>query len=393
MTVLDAPDREVPVIRAPSNPPRRYRPRSGLRGVALFDLIGAMVAGASASFLLFGRLAAFSGSIGFFFVAFVVFLVVYAVLVSLREDTVAVWDAMITVLLSSAALLAFSALAFVIVFTVWRGRLALGHLNFFTQDLSRAGPTAPLSVGGAAYALVGTIWTIGIALALTVPLGMVCAVYLDQTRGRFSKFVRTIVLSMTALPSILAGMVIWASWILTFGMGQSGFAAALALSIMMLPYIIRTSDLVLRLVPAGLREASDALGAPRWRTVWHVVLPTARSGLATGVILGVARGIGEASPVLLTAGYTTYMNADPLRGPMVSLPLAALKLVASGEPNYVARGFACATFLLLVIIGLFVLARVIGGWGPGHLSRRQRRRADRSSARDLARITGAGWSA
>jgi phosphate transport system permease protein len=192
---------------------------------------------------------------------------------------------------------------------------------------------------------------------------------------------------MTAFPSILAGLFIYAFWILTLGFQFSGLAAGLALSIMMLPYIIRTSDLVLRLVPAGLRESSDALGAPRWRTMWHVVLPTARSGLATGVILGAARGIGEASPVLLTAGFTTYMNANPLQGPMVSLPLEALKLVQSGIPGWAERGYATAALLLVVILVLFVIARVIGGFGPGHLSRRQRRRVERVSARTLVRIT------
>ena len=266
------------------------------------------------------------------------------------------------------------ALALVVSFTLWRGRTALVHANFFKQDMSKAGPLAPLTVGGVAHALVGTVWMIGIAIVLSVPLGLVCAVYLDQTRSRPARFVRTIVEAMTALPTILAGLFIYASWILTLGFEESGLAAALALSIMMLPYMIRTSDLVLRLVPNSLREASGALGAPRWRTVWHVVLPTARSGLATAVILAIARSIGEASPVLLTAGFTTYLNANPIHGPMVSLPLVALKLVQSGVPNNIARGFASAAFLLLVIVALFILARIIGGWGPGHMSSRQKRR-------------------
>jgi phosphate transport system permease protein len=387
MTIVDPTSVRQPVLTEVGGAHIRRRRRPGLSRDTIFDLFGAAAAGASASFLLFGRLAAFSGSIGFFLVAYFVFLIVYALLVSLRDDAVAIWDAVMSVVLTSAAVVAFGALAMVVSFTLWRGRTALLHKNFFTQDMSRAGPLAPLSVGGVAHALVGTLWTIGIAVVLTVPLGIVCAIYLDQTRGRPARFVRTIVLAMTALPSILAGLFIYASWILTFGFQQSGFAAALALSIMMLPYIIRTSDLVLRLVPGGLREASAALGAPRWRTVCHVVVPTARSGLATGVILGVARGIGEASPVLLTAGFTTYVNADPFHGPMVSLPLEALKLVQSGVPAYVARGFAAATFLLLVIMGLFILARVIGGWGPGNLNRRQRRRAERASARDVARFS------
>ena len=353
-------------------------------------MAGAAVSGVCVSLLLFGRLATLSGPIGFVLVAYVVFLAVYAVLVSLREDGPAIRDAVMSAVLTSAGVLAFSALALVLGFTLWRGRTALEHANFFTQDLSKAGPLAPLNVGGVAHALVGTLWMIGIAVVLSVPLGLVCAVYLDQTRSRPARLVRTIVEAMTALPTILAGLFIFASWILTFGNGQSGLAAAMALSIMMLPYMIRTSDLVLRLVPNSLREASGALGAPRWRTVWHVVLPTARSGLATAVILAIARAIGEASPVLLTAGYTTYLNADPVHGPMVSLPLAALKLVASGQPTYVARGFACAALLLLVILTLFVVARIIGGFGPDHMSGRRRRRAARASKRDVARYVRGG---
>jgi phosphate transport system permease protein len=117
-----------------------------------------------------------------------------------------------------------------------------------------------------------------------------------------------------------------------------------------------------------------------------VVLPTARSGLATAVILGIARSIGEASPVLLTAGFTSYINANPLNGPMVSLPLLVLKLVQSGVPNYTTRAFGCASFLLVVVIVLFAVARQIGGWGPGHLSPRAQKRVARASARDATRF-------
>jgi phosphate transport system permease protein len=155
---------------------------------------------------------------------------------------------------------------------------------------------------------------------------------------------------------------------------------------MMLPYIIRAADLALRLVPGNLREAAAALGAPGWRGEWQVVIPTARSGLATAVILGIARSIGEASPVLLTAGFTSYMNANPLSGPMVSLPLETLKLVQAGVPAYTTRAFGCASFLLLVVIALFLVARRIGGWGPGHLSPRGQRRVAQASARDVERF-------
>jgi phosphate transport system permease protein len=163
-------------------------------------------------------------------------------------------------------------------------------------------------------------------------------------------------------------------------------AAAIAISLMMLPIIIRAADVVLRLVPGNLREASAALGASSWRTVWTVVLPTARSGLATATILGTARGIGETAPVLLTAGFTTHLNTNPIHGPMISLPLAAFEFVKASQKNLIARGFATATFLMLVVLALFVFARVLGGRGPGHVSRRQGRRIDRQSAADVVRF-------
>lgn len=387
MVVLDESQTAPPQVAGVA--PQRRRRTGGLRPARVFDVTGAAVSGVCVAWLVFGRFAALSGPLGFVLVAFAVFLVVHAVLVSLHEDRMATRDAVMTTVLSSFGFLAFGILALIIGFTLWRGRNALVHANFYTQDMSRAGPLAPLTIGGAAHAVVGTLWMIGIALVLSVPLGLVCAVYLDQSRNRLAQLVRTIVEAMTALPTILAGLFIYAAWILTLGNQESALAAALALSIMMLPYMIRTADLVLRLVPQSLREASDALGAPSWRTVWHVVLPTARSGLTTAVILATARGIGEASPVLLTAGFTSYLNLDPIHGPMVSLPLLALELVASGQPSYVARGFGCAALLLLVILVLFVVARIVGGYGPGRQSPRQQRRSARASARDLARFAPA----
>jgi phosphate transport system permease protein len=386
MATIELPRTEVSELdAAPSKPPQRKRKLGGFSGAKVFNLVGAAIAGLSVAFLL-DLLTALSGPVALTVVAYVAFLVVYAVLVSLDDDAPVVRDAVMTVLMATCAVIAFGALGTVVFFTLGKGWAALRHVNFYTQDMSKAGPLAPLTQGGMGHALIGTIWMVGIAVVLTVPLGLLGAVYLDVTRGRPSRFFRTVVEAMTALPSILAGLFIYAAWILEFGFGRSGLAAALALSVMMLPYIIRASDLALRLVPANLREASAALGAPTWRGEWQVVIPTARSGLATAVILGIARSIGEASPVLLTAGFTSYVNANPLHGPMVSLPLETLKLVQSGVPAYTSRAFGCASFLLLVVIVLFLVARKIGGWGPGHLSPRARRRVLASSAKDLDRF-------
>jgi phosphate transport system permease protein len=383
---------ENPVLAAgppapePALPPDRPRRIGGFSRSGVLSLTGAAASGLCVTILLYGELAPFSGALGFTLTAYLFFLAIYAVLTGFEEDGQAVRDRVMTVVLWTAATLLFSALVLVVGFTAWRGREALPHGNFFTQDMQAAGPLDPLTNGGIAHAMLGTLTMTAIALAITIPLGLACAVYLNQIPGRFSRFVRTIVEAMTALPSIVAGLMVYAVWILGLGMQKSGLAAGFAISVMMLPIVIRASDVVLRLVPGTLTEAAEALGAPRWRTVWHVVLPTARSGLATAVILGTARGIGETSPVLLTAGFTAALNTDPTSGPMVSLPLAVFNFVKSPQPTMIARGFGAAAVLMALVLVLFVIARVIGGRGPGHRTRRQVRRAARASRQDLARF-------
>jgi phosphate transport system permease protein len=357
--------------------------------VGVTNVIGAAVASTCLTALLFGRVAPLSGLIGFVIVDFLLFLLIYALLVALVDDFQAVKDRLATVLMWSAAVVMVAALASVLIYTLagfhWAAMKALGHTNFYTQDLRKAGPRQGLNVGGIRHALVGTLWMISIAMVLTVPLGLTTAIYLNEVGGRTARFVRTIVEAMIGLPSIVAGLFIFATIVL--GTHQhTGLAAALALSVDMLPIIIRSSDVVLRLVPGTLREAAGALGSPDWRTVRHVVLPTAKAGLATAVILGMARGLGETAPVLLTAGYTTFLNTNPTHGPMVSLPLAAYELIKSGEPNLQARGFGAAVVLLALVLAVFTAARFIGGRGPGQLSKRQLRRAERASVRTANRI-------
>jgi len=371
-------------------------PRRGLRAVRVedrFNLIGAAAAGLAIAVLLFGWIAPLSGAVGLVVVGYLSFLGAYALLVSLTADRQEVADRLMTVLLASAGILLFSSLTFVVAFTLARGREALPHLNFFVESMELAGPLDALDTGGIAHAIIGTLIQTGIALAITIPLGVVTALFLNEIGGRFARFVRTIADAMTALPSIVAGLFVYAAIIVLITQQRSGFAAAMAITVMMLPIVIRASDVVLRLVAGNLREASYALGATRWRTVWHVVLPTARSGLVTAVILGTARGIGETSPVLLTSGVTSVVNVNPFEGPMISLPLQVFDFVRSPEPNMIARGFGSAAVLLLLVLTLFVLARVIGGRGAGELSPRQRRAASDASRRDAIRMAQAGIAA
>lgn len=351
-----------------------------------FDVAGAALASIAFTSLLFGWLLPLTGFVGWIVVAFLSFLCFYTLLVSLKSNRQDVADRIMTAMLVSAAVILFSALVFVVAFTLIRGRDALTHFNFFTQTMQLAGPLDPLSVGGIVHAIVGSLIQITIALSITIPLGIITAVFLNEIGGKFARFVRTIADAMTALPSIVAGLFVYAAIIQLITHERSGFAAAMAITVMMLPIVIRASDVVLRLVPGNLREASYALGSTRWSTVWHVVLPTARSGLVTAVILGTARGIGETSPVLLTSGITAVMNFNPFSGPMISLPLQVFDFVKSPEPNMIARGFGTAAVLLMLVFVLFSVARVLGGRGPGQLSPAQRRRMVGASLLDLRRF-------
>ena len=368
-------------------PATRPRSISGLRRSDLLALGGSVAASLSLVTLLFTQLAPLSGPVGFVVLSYVTFLGIYALLISFDESGPVVRDRIVAAVVHSLAFLLLAALLVIVAFTAYRGIKALVHINFFTQDLTNAGPLDPLSVGGISHAIVGTLIEITIALAIVIPLGITCAVFLNEIPGTFARFVRTIAEAMTALPSIVAGLFIYATLILILGLPKSGLAAALAISVMMLPIIIRAADVVLRLVPGSLKEASLALGTGQWRTVWHVTLPTARSGLMTAVILGAARGIGETSPVLITAGYTASMNTNPFSGPMVSLPLAAFNLVGNPQVTSIQRAFGAAMTLLLVVLVLFVIARIIGGRGAGNLTNRQAARRAKESERDATRFS------
>ncbi|MFD3779537.1 phosphate ABC transporter permease PstA [Streptomyces sp. NPDC058612] len=370
----------------PGAPAEHRRNTSALHARDVFALVGSAAAALGLTSVLFGRVLPFDAPLGFTVALYLVFMALYGAVVSLDEPAAIVRARLAQAFVHGIAALLVAVLLFVVGYAFVKGWSALTHLNFFTEDMSGAGPLEPLSKGGALHAIVGTLQQIGMALAVSVPLGLACAVFLNEVPGRYARFVRTIVEAMTALPSIVAGLFVYATWILALGFDKSGFAAALALSVMMLPIIIRASDVVIRLVPGSLKEASYALGAGQWRTVWTVVLPTARSGLTTAVILGTARGIGETSPVLLTSGVANGLNLSALEGPQTSLPLATFTLVTSSERTMISRGFGCAALLMTLVLLLFLIARVIGGRAPGQLSRSQRHRRVLASARDADRM-------
>jgi phosphate transport system permease protein len=390
--VLDQVD-QAPPPPLTTRPPRTLAPyqqrlrRTGLiRATDYLAMFGALAAGLTMSGLLWTELSPFTGLLGYVVTSWLLFVAFYALLISFDENRPTVRDRIASVVVHSLAAVMLTALIFISIYIGWNGWHAMIHANFWTQDLRSTGPLDPLTRGGIKHAVVGTLIEVGIAMTLAVPLGLLGAVFLHEIRGRFSRFVRTVVEAMTALPDILAGLFIYATLILILGWQLSGLAAATALGVTVLPIIIRTGDVVLRLVPGGLKEASYALGTGQWRTVRHILLPTARSGLVTAVILGAARAIGETSPILLTAGVTGYTNVDPLHGPMMSLPLLAYIQMQSSQKAEIARGFGTATTLLLLVILLFGVARILGGRGPGQLTSGQQRRRAAQSQRDIRRM-------
>ncbi|HEV3361452.1 MAG TPA: phosphate ABC transporter permease PstA [Pseudonocardiaceae bacterium] len=357
-TTLDAPKR-VTTTR------RRFRPRA-VTADTVCALLGSAAGALGLTWLLYEAVLPLSGVLGFWLVAYVLFLGFYALVTAMTVGgRQAVVDRLVLVLLTSAALVVLAIIGNQIGYTIYRGWPALAHLGtFVTQTMALAGPLDPLTVGGILHAAVGSLEQMGIATAISVPLGVLAALFLAEVGGPGARIVRAIVEAMTALPEIIAGLFIYAMVILTFGLRQSGFAAALALTVMMIPFVTRSAEVMLRLVPGALREASLALGASQWRTAWLVVLPTARSGLTTAVVLAMARAIGETAPVLITAGFTQFLNANPFDGPQTSLPLYIYSYVRLPQATEIARAFGAGLMLMFLVLVLFTLARVLGGKEP-----------------------------
>jgi phosphate transport system permease protein len=365
-TTTDAPTAVVAPI-PPFDPSTAARPAAPVDDVPrsvrnrtdgdVFALVGSGIASLGLNWILYERILAFSGGVGFFVCWYLLFLCFYAGLTAIDGTRALVVDRLASAAIHAGAVMAGLGLATAIIFTYTRGYAPMGHLNTYTTDAAGAGPQDPLSRGGFEHAIVGSFIEVGMAVAIILPLGVGAAIYTTEARGRVPRIVKIIIEAMTALPSIVAGLFIYSTYIIAFHQPKSGFAATLALSVEGLPIVARASDVVLRVVPGGLREASLALGAPRWRTVWSVLLPTARPGLATALILAVARIIGEGAPVLLVSGASTYFNKNPFKGSMNSLPLYILTAVRSGEPKFVVRGFGAASVLLAIVLILFAVAR------------------------------------
>jgi phosphate transport system permease protein len=363
-----------PVAALPPGPQRRIRP--GAFGRHDAGVLGLCALSAFAlTWLGFARISPVQSGAEFCIIWYLLFLATYWFVVHELEGPVMAGDRAMGVVVASAALAMIVPLGLILLYVLRKGLQGL-TLHFFTRTQEFTGPLSSATSGGAAHAIVGTVEQVALAVLLSVPLGIMCAIFLNEIGGPLQRPVRVFVDAMSGVPTIVAGIFVYSVWVFEFGF--SGFAAALAISVSMLPIVTRTSEEVLRLVPEGLREASLALGTSEWRTVWGVVLPTARSGLVTAVILAVARAIGETAPLIATAFGASVMNANPFQGPQAALPLFIFKqLTESAQPNVQVRAWTGCLVLMLLVLVLFTIARIVGS---GALTRLSPRRAMRGRA-------------
>lgn len=253
---------------------------------------------------------------------------------------------------------------FPLVSVIW-GTLSKGLTRFDALFFNSSMRNVVGEGGGAVHAIWGTLIVTGLATLISVPIGVLTAIYLVEygVKGRLANSIRFFVDVMTGIPSIVAGLFAYTIFSLIFGAGtNNGIAGAAALSVLMIPTIVRSTEEMLRLVPNELREASYALGVAKFRTILRVVLPTSLGGIVTGVVLGIARIIGETAPLLVTAGITASMNLNAFANPMATLPVFVYYeyTTPGADPTpYIDRAWAGALTLILIVMGLNLIGRLI----------------------------------
>lgn len=320
---------------------------------ALLALAAAVLAMTAGLFAVTGL----QGRAGFVVVAALLYLLTQTAVSTVVEGTRRSRDRAVTTAVATAFLIALAPLLSVAVYTAQQG-IKRFDVVFFTETLRGIGARNP--GGGALQAIVGTLEQVGLATLFSVPLGLLVSIYVvEYGRGRLASTIRFFVDVMTGIPSVVAGLFVLSFWILGLGFGYSGFAAALALTILMLPTVVRSSEEMLKLVPASLREASFALGVPKWKTILRIVLPTALPGITTGVMLAIARAMGETAPVLLTALGNANLNTNPFSGAQSSLPLFIYQSAGNSLQTFVDRAWTAALTLILVVMALNFLARLV----------------------------------
>ncbi|MFG2531532.1 phosphate ABC transporter permease PstA [Streptomyces sp. NPDC048516] len=276
------------------------------------------------------------------------------------EGTRQAKDRLATCLVWMAFLIAVVPLASLLWETVARGTKVLN--GYFLSHSMGTTPDA-LPGGGINHAIVGTLEQVGLATLIAAPIGLLTAIYLvEYGRGRLARAVTFFVDVMTGIPSIVAGLFVLSVWILILGFGPSGFAGSMALAILMMPVVVRSTEEMLKLVPNELREASLALGVPKWRTILKVVLPTSIGGITTGVMLSIARITGETAPVLLLVWGAKTINNNPFEDAQQSLPLYVFQQWQQGSEASYDRAWAAALVLIAFVMILNLVARGIARW-------------------------------
>jgi len=318
---------------------------------------GIYVAAAFASFAIVA-VTPMKGKLAYFTLFFFASIIIDFTASYLQRGVASAKDAIargfVTVGMTFAVLPIFSILFEV----VKRGYEGLGF-GLLTNDMSATSVNDPLGNGGLLHAITGTLVMVVIALLVAMPIGILTAIYLTEIRGKFAAPIKFLVQAMSGVPSIVAGLFVLSAYVYPITKELSGFAGSIALMILMIPTIARTSEEVLLLIPNDLREAGVALGGTQWRTVALVVVPAAKSGLVTALILGIARVAGETAPLVLLTGGGESVNLNPFNGPMGSLPMYIWKCFGQGTEESIARAWSGILVLLLIVLALFTMARYL----------------------------------
>jgi len=279
-------------------------------------------------------------------------------------------NSLATVLITGSFGVALIPLIWLLWTVIGRGWHVIVTSEWWTGD--QRGITFRDPGGGALHAIIGTAEEVAICAMISIPLGLLVAIYLvEYGGGRFARITTFMVDILTGIPSIVAALFVYAIFFIEFGAQFAGVYAALALVLLMVPVIVRTTEEMLKLVPDELREASYALGVPKWKTILRIVLPTALSGITTGIVLGIARVAGETAPLLVLVQYSPNTNSNVFSGFQGSLPLMIKSEVKNLGSNYSFTGqkihnyapdrmWGAALTLIIIVMGLNLIARLLG---------------------------------
>ncbi|CAB4335560.1 unannotated protein [freshwater metagenome] len=307
---------------------------------------------------LFVAATEMKGKLAYALMFFIAYTLITSTFSFITRGPQAAKDAFVSTLVSLGAVVTVIPIASILFTVVQKGVPGL-HLGILSNDMSMATPTDPIATGGVLHAITGTLTLIVLALIMSIPIGILTALYLTEIKGNFAGPIRFLVQAMSGVPSIVAGLFILSAILYPITKGYSALMGALALAILMIPTIARTSEEVLLLIPNELREAGTALGGTQWRTVAMIVLPAARSGLMTAVILGIARIAGETAPLLLLTGGGDKVNPNPFSGSVGSLPYYIWKSFNAGSPEAITRAWAGLLVLMILVLILFISARAL----------------------------------